>query len=67
MGPMQRQYRVYASDPFLCGQDRGKSDINGAINPRKFWTPPSSDQPIVVLHAPQPVVEKLCGYGLHTG
>jgi Glycosyltransferase family 25 (LPS biosynthesis protein) len=67
MGPMQSGFNVYAPDPFLLGQARGQSDISGARNPTKFWTPPPDDWPIVVVHGPAHVVSALRNYGLHTG
>jgi GR25 family glycosyltransferase involved in LPS biosynthesis len=67
MGPFQRSYKVYAPDPFLCGQARSKSDINGALNPTKFWISPTVEQPVVLLRAPREVVEALRRRGLHTG
>ena len=67
MGPLQRSYFVYAPDPFLAGQARTKSDINGRLNPAKFWTPPMEGQSVVVLDAPPDVVKTLRRYGFHTG
>jgi GR25 family glycosyltransferase involved in LPS biosynthesis len=67
MGPMQRAYKVYAPDPFLCGQNFGKSDISGADNPRKLWSAPQTKQPVVVLNCPRSVVRQLRALGFHTG
>jgi hypothetical protein len=67
MGPMQANYRVYAPSPFPCGQARGRSDINGKLNPKKTWNPPAADLPVLVLDMPQAVVAALRRYGVHTG
>jgi hypothetical protein len=68
MGPFQEGYRVYAPEPFLCGQARGLSDISGSHNPGKFWVPATGREPLVVLDAPREVVQLLREqHGLHTG
>lgn len=67
MGPMQGRYRVYAPDPFLIGQSRNQSDINGRVNPTKFWVPPSGREPVILLDCPAEVVDGLRKRGVHTG
>lgn len=67
MGPMQGSRKVYAPDPFLVGQIRSKSDINGRVNPTKYWMAPSGDLPVVLLHTTPDVVESLRRYGFHIG
>lgn len=64
---MQFKHNVYAPEQFIVGQERCKSDINGGIQPRKFWNPPSADLPVVYLKAEQPTVGHLRHYGFHTG
>lgn len=67
MGPWQGGREVYAPERFVFGQSEGKSDINGANNPPKFWTPPSGQPVVVHLSAPREVVAELRGRGFHTG
>jgi hypothetical protein len=68
MGPMQARYRVYAPDPFLFGQVKSQSDINGRVNPTRFHTPPTGQETVLVLECPKDVVDGLrAEYGIHTG
>ncbi len=64
---MQNAHKVYAPERFLAGQERGRSDINGAVQPRKFWNPPAPEAPVVVLRAPAEILPELRTHGLHTG
>ncbi len=62
----QKDWNVYAPDPFVFGQGGGRSDISGRDNATNFWTAPTG---VAVVHlvTPGPVVRQLRGYGLHTG
>jgi hypothetical protein len=67
MGEIQWRFKVYAPQRFLVGQRRSKSDINGAVNPTKFWEPPSANAPVVLLTAPSEILPELRRFGFHTG
>ena len=64
---MQAKHHVYAPEKFLVGQERGRSDVDGGIQARKFWNPPAPDLPVLILRAPQSVLTDLKHYGIHTG
>jgi len=64
---LQFTHNVYAPERFLVGQERGKSDIVGGLQAKRFWNPPARDLPIIVLRSPRSVVDELRQYGLHTG
>jgi hypothetical protein len=61
---LQFAHKVYAPVPFLVGQERGKSDIYGMVQPRKFWNFPGPELSVVNLHAPAEVAVQLfrCGF-----
>lgn len=71
MGPWQRTRRVYAPDPFVFGQGGGRSDINGAEQPPRFWCKlgDADDRAgvVVVLRADRATVDALRRRGWHTG
>ena len=64
---LQSRHNVYAPERFFVGQERGRSDIDGSTQKRKFWNPPPSDLPVIFLRAPQAVAAELRSYGIHTG
>jgi Glycosyltransferase family 25 (LPS biosynthesis protein) len=67
MGPCTAKFNTYAPDPFLVGQSEGSSDISGGSNPPKFWRSPTGLEPVIVLQAPQAVMEGLRAHGWHAG
>jgi hypothetical protein len=67
MGEIQRQFNVYAPDPFLIGQAQGESNIAGTADPARFWIPPSTDAPVILLRVPARLLPPLRIRGLHTG
>jgi len=64
---LQFAHKVYAPRKFLAGQERGQSDINGGLLPRKFWNPPGRNLSVICLLAPPEVVAELEQYGFCTG
>lgn len=67
MGPFQRGRLVYAPDPFVVGQARSKSDINGKVNAPNFWSPPSGDEEVWVLRCEKEQLAAFREAGVHTG
>lgn len=68
MGPfLGKSFHTYAPDPFLIGQDQGRSDISGRTNGRQNWSRGNPDDPVILLHAPRSVVEELRPQGWHGG
>lgn len=65
MGPFQAGYKIYAPNVMLFGQGRGKSDINGRVNSKKFWMPAPNDMP-VALYLGRDMAE-LRAQGFHSG
>jgi GR25 family glycosyltransferase involved in LPS biosynthesis len=60
MGEVQSGRNVYAPDPFIFGQEAGRSDISGAENPRRLWSQVAKTEDLVVLlHAPKSVMGEL--------
>jgi len=64
---IQNSHNVYAPEHFLAGQEGGSSDIDGFLHRRKFWNPPSSELPVVLLNASSAVARQLHDYGFHLG
>lgn len=67
MGPFQKDWNVYAPEPFVVGQARSRSDISGAVNPTKFWMPAKGDEKVLVLKCDKYRVAELRDSGIHTG
>lgn len=68
MKDWQEHFRVYAPTPWLIGQDRSQSGINGRTNPATFWDSRPYDAPVVLLRSKESVAQKLRDvYGWHTG
>lgn len=67
LGVIQKRFKVYCPQPFLFGQSRSQSDINGRVSPAKFWQPPKGDEPIFLLDCDRETMEGLREYCIHTG
>jgi GR25 family glycosyltransferase involved in LPS biosynthesis len=65
-GDWQRNWPVYAPEPFIFGQAGGKSDISGRLNNALYWNPPTNAL-VVHLSAPPDVAGELRAHGLHMG
>lgn len=58
-GPFLGNYNTYAPNPFIAGQDGGKSDISGRNNVRQNWSKGKSEAPVVWLKCDRSVLEEL--------
>lgn len=67
MGPWQREWKVYAPNPFIFGQDEGASDISGRKDTVRFWSAASESAPVFFIDAPREAVAEIRGMGFHTG
>jgi GR25 family glycosyltransferase involved in LPS biosynthesis len=62
----QRNWPVYAPEPFIFGQAGGKSDISGRLNHAQYWNAPTNAS-VVVLNADPFTASELRTRGLHMG
>jgi len=68
VGEVQKKFKIYAPDPFLCGQSHSLSNINYRTNPKKFFCPPNGDETILVLKCSQEEINELReSYNVHLG
>lgn len=67
LGPFAKHYRTYAPEPFLFGQSRSQSDINGRLNAAQFWDAPQGNEPVIWLNCDRETMEGLREYCIHTG
>ncbi len=68
MGDWQKDWQVYAPDPFIFGQAGGVSDISGRTNPAYIWSDvkqPLCRTHVLVLRSPRKVLDNL--HGFHRG
>lgn len=68
-GYWQQEHVVYQPDPFLCGQDTGKSDITGREDGTRYWVSTATplDTMIYVVECSRAVIEQARLLGLHFG
>lgn len=67
MRDWQHQFRVYAPDRWIVGQNGRRSDIRGLDKPSEWWNAPLGNEPVVVLHCSQSVMNQLRRRGFHNG
>lgn len=67
MGPMHRDFKVYAPDPFIVAQGPGASDITCRNERPRSWSHLGPRQLLLVTTVEREVVERLKEKGAHVG